>query len=128
MDPSQKPSDDRIDLGPEVRADRKSSNVAEYHDKESKINALGSRRKRSIILDWWFELAALAVACWLLATIFGILVKYHDLRLEDWTKNYSISLNTVVAVLSTVLRTLIIMIAEEGGNQRRQVQLSVMLT
>ena len=110
----QEHSDEGVGLGSEARAGPNRSEVVERSDEERKTNTPGSRSSWSILRDWWVEIAVWLVALASLMAIFIILKTYHGSRLEDWTRDYHVSLNTVVAVLSTIARTVIVLVVEEG--------------
>ena len=112
----QEQSDEGVGLGSEARAGPNRSEVVERSDEER--NTPGSRSSWSILRDWWVEIAVWLVALASLMAIFIILKTYHGSRLEDWTRDYRVSLNTVVAVLSTIARTVIVLVVEEGKRAR----------
>ena len=65
-----------------------------------------------ILFSWWFEvfsgLSALASFC----ALVGILVAYHHRTAPQWPQ--SLTINTVVAILTTIIKSAIVLIAAEG--------------
>lgn len=66
----------------------------------------------SVFITWWFGLASLVAAIAALITIVITMAKYNDKEQPEW--RYSINLNTVIAVLATILRSCMVVVAEEG--------------
>lgn len=66
----------------------------------------------SVLTTWWYELASTAAAIAALIAIVITMAKYDNKEQPEW-KN-SINLNTLIAVLATMLRACIVVVAEEG--------------
>uniref|UniRef100_A0A8H7N8K1 Uncharacterized protein n=1 Tax=Bionectria ochroleuca TaxID=29856 RepID=A0A8H7N8K1_BIOOC len=79
---------------------------------------LGPRSVWSILGQWWQEFFAFLVACGLLAAIFGVLEKNRDQRSNYWTVS-GLSLNSFVALLSAILRALVLLVVEEVISQHK---------
>jgi predicted component of type VI protein secretion system len=63
-------------------------------------------------MTWWLEAVSLALAIAALSAIVGIMAEYHDKQQPEW--KYRINLNTVIAILSTLMRACVVVVAEEG--------------
>ncbi|KAI9776888.1 MAG: hypothetical protein M1839_009336 [Geoglossum umbratile] len=74
------------------------------------------RRRRGIALTRWnWEISSLLVAIALLISIFATLAKYNGEKQPAW--RYDINLNSLIAVLSTVLRAMVVVIVTEVISQ-----------
>jgi hypothetical protein len=67
-----------------------------------------SSQRYRIFWYWKWELAALGLAVGLLAAITALLMSFNGQRVPDW--GYSINLSTLLALLATILRAIIVMI------------------
>jgi hypothetical protein len=74
--------------------------------------AKGKHDRASVFTTWWLELASLAAAIVALIAIMVTMIKYDDQEQPTW--KYSINLNTLIAVLATILRACTVVVAEEG--------------
>jgi hypothetical protein len=142
-EPQHNPNSDmgRISL---VRATQTSNDIArplhEYHESvgieettdiveprethtflhENHAESYCSQRKTPSIKDkrllplttWWTEVVALALAICALLAIAVMMTKYHDKQQPEW--KYKINLNTLIAILSTLMRACLVLVAEEG--------------
>ncbi|KAF5703934.1 hypothetical protein FMUND_12778 [Fusarium mundagurra] len=80
-----------------------------------KSNNARSKRKSArdcIYLSWAFEFTLLLVAVAVFTGLVVILKTYNNQELPDW-ENLGITLNTIISILSTVLRVIITFIAFE---------------
>jgi hypothetical protein len=68
----------------------------------------------SVFTTWWLELASLAAAVVALIAIVAAMIKYDGQEQPTW--KYSINLNTLIAVLATILRACMVVVAEEGAS------------
>ncbi|KAF7550659.1 hypothetical protein G7046_g7949 [Stylonectria norvegica] len=66
---------------------------------------------------WILEISALVIATGLIGAIIALLVTYNGHKLPDWP--HSINLNTTVALLSTLYRTLIAIVLAEIISQQK---------
>jgi hypothetical protein len=66
----------------------------------------------AFLMTWWLEAVSLALAIAALSAIVGIMAEYHDKQQPEW--KYRINLNTVIAILSTLMRACVVVVAEEG--------------
>lgn len=71
-------------------------------------------QKRTAFRGWWFELLTLFGAFLLFGGMIWVLVQYDDMTLEEWDRRFIISLNTMVAIMSNILRAFFMLIAQEG--------------
>jgi hypothetical protein len=69
--------------------------------------------RRALFFAWWLELASLLLAIAAFIAIAITLYKYNQQEQPAW--RYSINLNTLVAILSTVLRACMVVVVEEGN-------------
>jgi hypothetical protein len=67
---------------------------------------------QALLTTWWFEAVSLALAMAALTAIVVLMAEYHDKQQPEW--KYRINLNTVIAILSTLMRACMIVVAEEG--------------
>lgn len=74
--------------------------------------AKDKQNSASVLMTWWFELASLVAAIAALVAIVITMAKYNDKELPEW--RYSINLNTSIAVLAIMLRSCMVVVAEEG--------------
>jgi hypothetical protein len=70
----------------------------------------------SVLTTWWFELASLAASIAALIAIVITMAEYDNKEQPQW--KYSINLNTLIAVLATMLRACMVVVAEEGKTHR----------
>lgn len=61
---------------------------------------------------WWKEIISFLVASGALVAIVVILVMYNGQVQPSW--KYSVNLSTLIAILSTLLRALLVAVVEEG--------------
>lgn len=66
--------------------------------------------------QWLLEVLSLIGALLLLCAIVGLLVGYHDNKQPVW--KYIISLNSLVALLSTLFKALMTIVVAEGTSLR----------
>jgi branched-subunit amino acid transport protein len=64
------------------------------------------------VRQWLFEILSVVGALLLLCAIVGLLVGYHDTKQPVW--KYSINLNSLVALLSTLFKALMMVAVAEG--------------
>jgi hypothetical protein len=69
-------------------------------------------RSLALLKTWWFELASLTVAMAALVAIAITLAQYNKKEQPAW--RYSLNLNTLIAILATLLRACMVVVAEEG--------------
>ncbi|KAI0543984.1 hypothetical protein F4679DRAFT_566587 [Xylaria curta] len=62
-------------------------------------------QRRHVFISWKWEIIAMFLAMGLLGSIYGILKRYDGQRLPDWGS--AININSLIAVLSTILRALL---------------------
>lgn len=79
---------------------------------EEYVDSPRSARSPSLLMSWWLEGLAIVASLLLLAAIVGVLYRFDGKEQPDWP--YWISLNTVVATLSTILRAQLLLVAAEG--------------
>jgi hypothetical protein len=72
----------------------------------------GNDRNRGLFWQWLFEILSLFGALLVLCAIVGLLVGYHDNKQPVW--KYSINLNSLVALLSTLFKALMMVAVAEG--------------
>ena len=74
----------------------------------------GSRKQHcpGRIRQWLFEILSVIGALLVLCAIVGLLVGYHDNKQPVW--KYSINLNSLVALLSTLFKALMMVAVAEG--------------
>jgi hypothetical protein len=72
-----------------------------------------TKGKRVLSLaTWWTEVVALTLAIGALIAIVVTMTEYHDKQQPEW--KYKINLNTLIAILSTLMRACLVVVAEEG--------------
>jgi Protein of unknown function (DUF3176) len=71
-----------------------------------------SRSRLSLMTVWWTEAVSLFMAIGAFLAIVTILAVYDNEEQPAW--KYSLNLNTLVAILSTLLRASLVVIVEEG--------------
>ncbi|KAK0633880.1 hypothetical protein B0T14DRAFT_599058 [Immersiella caudata] len=74
-------------------------------------------RRKTPFWSWSWEMLSLFLAIGLIAAIFAILSSYNGQRVPDW--GLSINLSTLVALLATILRASLVMIAAEVISQAK---------
>jgi hypothetical protein len=77
-----------------------------------RIHNNGKGHSHGRFWQWILEILSLVGALLLLCTIVGLLVGYHDNKQPVW--KYSISLNSLVALLSTLFKALMMIVVAEG--------------
>jgi hypothetical protein len=77
-----------------------------------RIHDNGKGQGRGRFWQWIVEILSLVGALLLFCTIIGLLRGYHDNKQPVW--KYSISLNSLVALLSTLLKALMMVAVAEG--------------
>lgn len=80
--------------------------------REKRVQRLMKTMKGHLTSVWSTEILALLAALGLLGAIFGILIHYDGIQQPQWP--YSINLNTVVDLLVTVLRAMLMQIIASG--------------
>jgi hypothetical protein len=80
------------------------------HAPETRTNT--QRRSFALLKTWWFELASLTVAMAALIAIAITLAEYNNKEQPAW--KFSLNLNTLIAILATLLRACMVVVAEEG--------------
>jgi hypothetical protein len=70
------------------------------------------RKSPALLKTWWFELASLTVAMAALIAIAITLAEYNNKEQPTW--KFSLNLNTLIAILATLLRACMVVVAEEG--------------
>jgi hypothetical protein len=91
------------------------SNQNEPLEKTYLINSQQARHSRSrlsLVTVWWTETISLLMAIGAFLAIVTILAIYDNQEQPAW--KYSLNLNTLVAILSTLLRASLVVIVEEG--------------
>ncbi|KAF2124602.1 hypothetical protein P153DRAFT_350814, partial [Dothidotthia symphoricarpi CBS 119687] len=68
-----------------------------------------------LFTTWWTEVASLALAAAGLIAIAVIMAEYHNKQQPEW--KYKINLNTLIAILSTLIRACLVLVAEEVISQ-----------
>lgn len=66
----------------------------------------------TLLKTWWIELLSLVAAIAALTAIVATLAKYNKKEQPAW--RFAINLNTLIAILSTILRACMAVVAEEG--------------
>jgi hypothetical protein len=72
----------------------------------------GSSHDAKLLAAWWTEVAALAGATAALIAIVTTLARYNNKEQPNWKG--AINLNTLIAILSTLMRACMVVVAEEG--------------
>lgn len=73
------------------------------------------RRRQKIISTWWLEISACFVSIAALLALVAVLLCYKNKPSPDWPK--WLSLNTIVAIFITLLKTAVLLIVAEGLGQ-----------
>lgn len=73
------------------------------------------RNNPGILKQWWVEISSCMLMLCMLGAIIGILLPYDNQPLPQWP--YHISINTLIAVLTTVLKATALLILAEGISQ-----------
>lgn len=68
--------------------------------------------------SWWAELALSALATAILVAIISLLANFHGKPQPSWT--FGLNLNSLVALMATLLRSSILMVVEEGEVIRKE--------
>lgn len=71
-----------------------------------------TRSRLSLVTVWWNEAVSLLMATGAFLAIVTILAVYDNKEQPAW--KYSLNLNTLVAILSTLMRASLVVIVEEG--------------
>lgn len=66
----------------------------------------------SLLSTWWTETTSLAIATAAFIAIMVTMVEYNGKEQPAW--KYAINLNTLIAILSTLLRACMVFVTEEG--------------
>lgn len=77
---------------------------------QAKTQVKGNRVKLTNI--WWVEVVSLTIAISALIAIMVALAEYNNKQQPAW--KYAINLNTLIAILSTLMRACMVVVAEEG--------------
>ena len=78
--------------------------IQQHHSPKSK--------KKSILREWWSEIAMSAFSILLMFAIATLLYKYRDRPAPSWS--FHLNMNSTVAILSTFLRSSLFMILGRG--------------
>jgi hypothetical protein len=81
---------------------------------QTKTKAKGNTVK--LLKTWWLEVVSLIIAVSALIAIVATVAKYNNKQQPAW--KYAINLNTLVAILSTLMRACMVAVAEEGESNR----------
>jgi hypothetical protein len=73
------------------------------------------RRRVPLLAAWWFEILSLLVAIGALVAIAVTLIRFNQKEQPAW--KYRLNLNTLIAILSTLLRVCMLFGVEEGKTQ-----------
>jgi hypothetical protein len=76
-----------------------------------------SSQRYRIFWYWKWEFAALILAVGLLAAMMALLISFNGQRVPDW--GYSINLSTLLALLATVLRAIIVTVTGQIISQAK---------
>lgn len=66
----------------------------------------------SLLVTWWPEIVALAIATAAFIAIIVTMVRYNKKEQPTW--EHTINLNALIAILSTLFRACIVLVIEEG--------------
>ena len=80
-----------------------------------RVSAARTTRQSNLLRIWWRELIACVIMFVMLFAILGTLFPYQGRPLPKWP--YNLSVNTLVSVLVTVMKTSILFILAEGLSQ-----------
>jgi len=80
-------------------------------------NLANAAKRRRTFWSWTWELLSLLLCIGLIAAIFVVLAAYNGQRVPDW--GLSINLSTLVALLATILRASLVMIAAQVISQAK---------
>ena len=69
-------------------------------------------KRKSILKEWWLEIALLIFSIWLFLAIVILLTQYDKQPMPSWS--FHLNLNSMVAILSTLLRSSLFMILGQG--------------
>jgi len=72
----------------------------------------GKYSRPALLTTWWFEIASLMIAIAALVAIVVTMAKFDKREQPAW--KYAINLNTLIAILSTLLRACMVVAVEEG--------------
>jgi hypothetical protein len=86
-------------------------NNADSSPTQQKTPSTKGKRVLSLA-TWWTEVVALTLAIGALIAIVVTMTEYHDKQQPEW--KYKINLNTLIAILSTLMRACLVVVAEEG--------------
>lgn len=70
------------------------------------------QRQTMLLTTWWLEIVSLSLAMAALVAIAVIMSEYHKKEQPAW--KYTINLNTLIAILSALLRVCMVVVVEEG--------------
>ncbi|KAF2849956.1 hypothetical protein T440DRAFT_508432 [Plenodomus tracheiphilus IPT5] len=68
-----------------------------------------------LLTTWWTEIVSLVLAIAALIAIVVMMTEYHNKQQPEW--KYKINLNTLIAILSTLMRACLVVVAEEVISQ-----------
>jgi hypothetical protein len=94
---------------------RAGATVNETDEDRLSLESMHGSRKQHCpgrIRQWLFEILSVIGALLVLCAIVGLLVGYHDNKQPVW--KYSINLNSLVALLSTLFKALMMIAVAEG--------------
>jgi hypothetical protein len=89
----------------------KQPEITTFLTKESKAQSQTTKSKISPVRSWSWEIASLIFAIALLVAIIAVPAHYNDKVLKRWP--YDISLNTIIAILSTFMRASMMLVVAE---------------
>ena len=69
-------------------------------------------KMKSIFKEWWLEIAMSALSIWLFTAIIFLLTQYDKHPVPSWS--FHLNVNSLVAILSTFLRSTLFMILAQG--------------
>ena len=78
--------------------------IKQHHPPKSK--------KKSILREWWSEIAMSAFSIFLFLAIVSLLGTYNNQPAPSWS--FHLNVNSMVAILSTLLRSSLLMILGQG--------------
>jgi hypothetical protein len=106
--------------GADPRTSNLSTSKSPFIDTNSFIGPNGPRslrngQRRDFFFAWWLELLALIAGIGAFIAIAVILTTYNGQQQPDW--KWGLNLNTVIAILSTLLRSSMLVVVGEAISQ-----------
>jgi hypothetical protein len=92
------------------------NNIHATSTEQTKTKAKGSTVK--LLKTWWLEVVSLIIAVSALIAIVATVAEYNAKEQPDWKYAINININTVVAILSTLMRACLVAVAEQGKANR----------